>query len=78
MHAMYLISTRGKPDIQSWKRMTPEFQSFIKATLAYDPNKRLSANQLLEHEFFSKPGSLSTLKQHIETARRRIREKRGY
>jgi len=78
MHAMYLISTRGKPDIQSWKRMSPEFQSFIKATLAYDPTKRLSANELLEHEFFSKPGSLTTLKQHIETARKRIREKKGY
>ena len=71
MKAMYLITSRGKPEIKSWAIITPAFQSFLDACLAPDPNRRKGAEELLVHAFLSKPASLKTIMPNIMAARKK-------
>ena len=69
MKAMYLIASRGKPEIKSRDKMSAEFQSFLDNSLEFNPNKRLSADELLSHNFLAKTSSLKTIKPNIDAAR---------
>ena len=71
MKAMYLIASRGKPDIKSREKMSTEFQSFLDKALVFNPKDRLSAEELLSHPFLDKTSSLKTLKPNIDAARKK-------
>ena len=74
MKAMYLIASRGKPDIKSREKISAEFRSFLDNTLEFNPNKRPSAEELLSHPFLGKTSSLRTIKPNIEAARKKKEE----
>lgn len=75
MRAMYLIASRGKPEIKSINSISADFRSFLDSSLAFDPNQRQSAGELLEHPFLSKTCSLATIKQNIDAAKKKKQEK---
>ena len=74
MKAMYLIASRGKPEIKSREKISAEFLSFLDNTLEFNPNKRLSAEELLSHPFLAKTSSLRTIKPNIDAARKKKEE----
>jgi len=74
MKAMYLIASRGKPEIKSREKMSLEFKSFLDKALVFNPRERLSAEELLAHPFLEKTSSLKTLKPNIEAARKKKEE----
>ena len=74
MKAMYLIASRGKPEIKSRAKMSVAFQSFLDKALVFNPQERLSAEELLKEPFLSVTTSLKTLKPNIDAARKRKEE----
>ena len=74
MKAMYLIASRGKPEIKSRDKISAEFGSFLDNSLAFKPKDRLSAEELLSHPFFNITSSLKTIKPNIEAARKKKEE----
>ena len=71
MKAMYLISSRGKPEIKSWAIITQDFKSFLDSCLTLDPARRKSSEELLVHSFLSKTASLKTITPNIVAARKK-------
>jgi len=74
MRAMYLIASRGKPEVKSWNIISQEFRSFLESSLAFDPHQRASADALLTHPFLEKPASLKTITPNIVAARKKKQE----
>ena len=74
MKAMYLIASRGKPEIKTRDKMSAEFRSFLDNSLEFNPNKRLSAEELLSHPFLARTSSLKTITPNIEAARKKKQE----
>ena len=74
MRAMYLIASRGKPEIKSWKMISDEFRSFLENSLAFDPQRRAGADALLTHPFLEKTVSLKTITPNIVAARKKKQE----
>ncbi|ESO91288.1 hypothetical protein LOTGIDRAFT_105396, partial [Lottia gigantea] len=69
LKAIFKIATKGKPDIKNESKLSPDLKSFINNCLEVEPEKRSSAEKLLEHPFLQKSMPLSTLKPLINAAR---------
>lgn len=69
IRALYLIASKGKPEIENPDRISKEFQSFLDACLEMDVEQRPSAHELLRHQFLRKAQPLSTLTPLINAAR---------
>lgn len=67
--AIYLIASRGKPQIKNREKLSPELQDFIDRCLEVDVDKRADADELLTHAFLKKRKALSTLKPLIVAAK---------
>eukprot|EP00092_Neocalanus_flemingeri_P013383 GFUD01014427.1.p1 GENE.GFUD01014427.1~~GFUD01014427.1.p1 ORF type:complete len:640 (-),score=139.11 GFUD01014427.1:110-2029(-) len=74
MRAMYLIASRGKPEVKSWKIISQEFRSFLESSLAFDPQRRPPSEALLTHPFLANPASLRTITPNIVAARKKKQE----
>ena len=76
MRAMYLIASRGKPPIKSWDSISPDFKSFLSLALEFEPDKRPSSAQLLQHSFLANKCKLTNIKLNIDAARKKKSERR--
>lgn len=56
LKALYLIATKGTPDLADPEASSPELRDFLAKCLAVDPEKRSSAKDLLSHPFLNKAG----------------------
>src|ERR1700761_9638077 len=72
VRALYLIGVNGRPKVKNKekKKLSAELLSFLDHCLEVDVSKRSSAVDLLQHAFLLRAENLSTLRQHIITARR--------
>jgi len=74
LRSLFLISTRGIPDLKEPDRWTSQFKSFVKTCLKTDPEERPTAEELLKHPFLKKaPEGRQSLmdladkcKEHVE------------
>lgn len=60
LKAIYLIASRGKPDI-NYRKLSPELASFLDLCLNIDPEARATATQLLEHPFLKTAEPLASI-----------------
>uniref|UniRef100_A0A914L8E9 non-specific serine/threonine protein kinase n=1 Tax=Meloidogyne incognita TaxID=6306 RepID=A0A914L8E9_MELIC len=72
LKAIYLIAANGRPDFPSREQISPLFRDFIDASLEVDVNSRLSAKELLRHNFLKCAKPLNGLHYLIEAAKRSI------
>ncbi|KAL3083045.1 hypothetical protein niasHS_010847 [Heterodera schachtii] len=72
LRAIYLIATNGRPDFPSREQISPLFKDFIDAALEVNVNLRLSARELLRHNFLKCAKPLNGLHYLIEAAKRSI------
>lgn len=63
---MLLISKEGIPPLREPDSFSWELQSFIELCLTTDPEQRMTAEELLEHEFPALTGTDSDMVELIE------------
>ncbi|QQP57238.1 Serine/threonineprotein kinase PAK 2like [Caligus rogercresseyi] len=66
LQAMYYISKKKTPPIKSRHLLSKEMSKFLDACLQFQPNKRSTAEELLEHEFIAKATRLISLRENIK------------
>jgi len=59
--ALFLIATTGTPRIAQPEALSPIFKDFLQKSLEVDPDRRPSAEALLQHPFFKKTDPLRSL-----------------
>jgi len=69
LRALFLITTKGIPDLKEPGKWSVEFKDFVKQCLIKDVEKRPSAAQLMDHPFLSKACQPSGLVPVIEEAK---------
>eukprot|EP01087_Luapelamoeba_hula_P013335 TRINITY_DN380_c0_g1_i1.p1 TRINITY_DN380_c0_g1~~TRINITY_DN380_c0_g1_i1.p1 ORF type:complete len:410 (-),score=71.83 TRINITY_DN380_c0_g1_i1:172-1401(-) len=53
LRALFLITTKGIPDLKEPSKWSPTFREFVNLCLEKDPEKRPSADELLSHPFMN-------------------------
>lgn len=66
LRAIYIIATKGKPDLKEPERCSPELLDFLDKMLQVDGDKRFSAQALLEHPFLKKAAPAEALVELLE------------
>jgi len=56
LRALFLITTKGIPDLKEPNQWSPEFRDFIAKCLEKDPERRPDANDMLKHAFMKRAG----------------------
>jgi len=51
LRALFMITTKGIPDLKEPGKWSPQFKEFVSLCLEKDPEKRPSANELLKHPY---------------------------
>uniref|UniRef100_A0A7S1YKR7 non-specific serine/threonine protein kinase n=1 Tax=Sexangularia sp. CB-2014 TaxID=1486929 RepID=A0A7S1YKR7_9EUKA len=72
LRALFLITTRGIPDLRSPENFSAAMQSFLHDALEIEPDQRPSAAQLLQHDFVktaSTPDDLAAFVKQALSAR---------
>lgn len=57
LKALYLIATKGTPELENPENCSPELRDFLGLCLQVDPDKRPESKDLLSHPFLSKAGA---------------------
>jgi len=70
LRALFLITTKGIPDLKDMGRWSPEFRDFVKKCLDKDSDTRPEAAELLRHPFLRKCCHPSELVQLTQLAKR--------
>jgi len=70
LRALFLITTKGIPDLKETNKWTPEFKDFVRRCLDKEPETRPEAAELLKHPFLRKGCSPSELVQLTQVAKR--------
>jgi len=79
IRAMYLISTRGTPGLQSPNAWSVDFRGFMQLCLQISPTARSAADELLQHRFLigaGAPRDMIGLLQQAQETRKFAEEKK--
>lgn len=71
MRAMFLITSQGPPKLSEPTKWSPELNDFVNRCLVFDPNKRASASQLLNHPFLQKALEMDEVGKLFEATKQR-------
>ena len=63
LRALYLIATKGTPELKEPETLSPTFKDFLSFALKVDPEKRASAHDLLKVSFHHFPSNTTWRKQ---------------
>lgn len=74
LKAIYLIASRGKPDI-NYDKLSPELADFLDKCLNIDPEARATATMLLEHPFLNLAEPISSI---LPLIKHKTRNQRAY
>lgn len=74
LKAIYLIASRGKPEIK-YEKLSPQLADFLDKCLNIDPEARATATELLEHPFLNQAEPLSSI---VPLIRHKTRNQRAY
>eukprot|EP01089_Gocevia_fonbrunei_P008430 TRINITY_DN2010_c0_g1_i3.p1 TRINITY_DN2010_c0_g1~~TRINITY_DN2010_c0_g1_i3.p1 ORF type:complete len:347 (+),score=48.46 TRINITY_DN2010_c0_g1_i3:198-1238(+) len=74
LRALFLITTKGIPDLKEPEKWTKEFRDFVAKSLEKDPEKRPSATELLKHPYLKSACDGPTILKIVEEARRYAKE----
>jgi len=74
LRALFLITTKGIPDLKEPEKWTKEFRDFVSKTLEKDPEKRPGAQELLKHPFLKCACTGEDLLKLIQEARKYAQE----
>ncbi|KAK9480648.1 kinase-like domain-containing protein [Lipomyces japonicus] len=69
MRALYLIATNGTPDLKDPGALSSTFKAFLGWSLQVDPDRRASADELLDHPFLQAADDLRSLAPLVKAAR---------
>mmetsp|Transcript_30317 Transcript_30317/g.84725 ORF Transcript_30317/g.84725 Transcript_30317/m.84725 type:complete len:501 (+) Transcript_30317:50-1552(+) len=69
LRALFLITTKGIPDLKEPQKWSPEFRDFVSKCLIKEVDERPDAGQLLQHPFLQKACPPSGLVDAINDAR---------
>lgn len=69
LRALFLITTKGIPDLKEPQKWSSEFKDFIKKCLDKEPHSRADADKMLKHPFLKKACNNSDLVPIINQAR---------
>ena len=61
LKALYLIATNGTPRLKKPDRLSKDLKGFLSVCLCVDVKSRMSADDLLEHDFLKKACPLASL-----------------
>jgi len=70
LRALFLITTKGIPDLKDQNKWSPEFKDFVKKCLDKEPDSRPDASDLLKHPFLRRCCHPSELVQLTQVAKR--------
>mmetsp|Transcript_5792 Transcript_5792/g.14727 ORF Transcript_5792/g.14727 Transcript_5792/m.14727 type:complete len:84 (+) Transcript_5792:1-252(+) len=70
LRALFLITTKGIPDLKEPARWSAEFQDFVKKCLIKETSSRPDATELLKHPFLSKASPPSDIVALIGAAKK--------
>jgi serine/threonine protein kinase len=70
LRALFLITTKGIPDLESPEDWSSEFKDFIKKTLTKEPKDRPDASELLSHPFLNKAKDRKCVGQLVRKAKK--------
>jgi len=70
LRALFLITTKGIPDLKEPSKWSQNFQNFVSLCLEKDPNQRPDASELLKHPFMKTSTGGKGLVEAIEAARK--------
>jgi len=75
MRAMFLIASKGRPEFKSWNTISQSFKAFLTKALTFEPEKRATAAELLDHPFItSTKANVRSITPNIEAARKKKNE----
>eukprot|EP01088_Endostelium_zonatum_P009787 TRINITY_DN230_c1_g1_i1.p1 TRINITY_DN230_c1_g1~~TRINITY_DN230_c1_g1_i1.p1 ORF type:complete len:409 (-),score=93.73 TRINITY_DN230_c1_g1_i1:80-1306(-) len=69
LRALFLITTKGIPDLKSPEKWTRDFKDFLSKTLEKDPEKRPSASEMLKHPYLKTACDGTEILKIVEEAR---------
>ena len=70
LRALFLITTKGIPDLESPEDWSNEFKDFIKKSLTKEPKDRPDASELLNHPFLLKAKDRKCVGQLVKKAKK--------
>eukprot|EP01091_Cochliopodium_minus_P008331 TRINITY_DN186_c0_g1_i3.p1 TRINITY_DN186_c0_g1~~TRINITY_DN186_c0_g1_i3.p1 ORF type:complete len:716 (+),score=252.79 TRINITY_DN186_c0_g1_i3:90-2237(+) len=70
LRALFLITTKGIPDLEEPEDWSPEFKDFIKKSLVKEPQDRPNASDLLSHPFLKKAKDRKCVGQLVKSAKK--------
>jgi len=70
LRALFLITTKGIPDLKEPEKWSDEFKEFLKQCIVKDPAQRPSGKQLLNHPFLKKACPTSGFIQAVREAKK--------
>jgi p21-activated kinase 1 len=69
LRALFLITTKGIPELKEVDKWSPEFKEFLKLTITVDPEQRPDCKTLLQHTFLRKACTAAQFAPVIKQAR---------
>jgi len=70
LRALFLITTKGIPELKDQAKWSPEFKDFVRRCLEKEPETRPDAAEMLKHPFLKRSSAASDIVRVVQAAKR--------